>query len=231
MTDGYCSPTELTFESAMEDAVDLLRNRVAVIRTTISDLGKFASRLVPSGPNETRPLAAANVPGRLFAAPSLAVFTTFYMQRCEFVRTQREQLLRTLMVMRAEPLNPERIRALAAIDIVFNDKPTVRSKWKEFYESLTSPAYKDNSNAGFVWLTKQNEMLAEMARTIGYGKTVGYEELMRLYAPQAFADNAAMTQDSQKEFLLVLKASENFSEPRKGDVMQLKPAAAKGTGG
>jgi hypothetical protein len=68
-------------------------------------------------------------------------------------------------------------------------------------------------------------MLAAMERAIGYGKTIGYEELQRQYAPQAFADSAALTQEIGKETLRVLKASENLGDPRKADgsVVPLKP--------
>jgi hypothetical protein len=35
----------------------------------------------------------------------------------------------TLIALRAEPLNPERIRSLVTIDVAFRDKPSVRAKW------------------------------------------------------------------------------------------------------
>jgi hypothetical protein len=161
----------------------------------------------------------------LLAGPALGVGMTFYFQNRNFVRGQRVELLKTLLSLRAEPLNPERIRALATIDVVFSDKPSVRAKWKEFFESVTNPALAGNQNAGFVWMTKQNEMLAEMAKTVGLGRAIGYEELSRMYSPQSFVDNVALLAESQKEFLRVLKASENFGTPKKAEaeVLQLKP--------
>jgi len=159
----------------------------------------------------------------LIAGPTLAVAMTLYFQKREFIRNQRIQLLKTLMAMRAEPVNPERIRALAVIDVVFNDKPSVRVKWKEYYEALNNPVYRTDPNAYQVWFNKQNEMLAEMAKAIGYGGAIGYEELQRMYSPQAYTDNAVMTQEAQKELLRVLKASENFGSAKRAEVVPLKP--------
>jgi hypothetical protein len=163
----------------------------------------------------------------LILGPMLAVGLSFFVQKRDFVRQQRMSILRTLLSMRAERLNPERIRALGLIDLVFYNKPAVRAKWSAYYESLNNPAYRTDPNAGNVWVTKENEMLVEMARAIGYGKAIGYEELQRTYAPQAFADNAALQQEAQKELIRVLKASEHMGEARKeSQVSQLKPPAS-----
>jgi hypothetical protein len=166
----------------------------------------------------------------LIAGPSLGVGISLYLQRREFIRQERIRVFKALLAFRAEPVNPERIRTLAIIDVVFTDKPLVRAKWREYYEALNNPAYANNPNGAFIWMTKQNEMLAEMARAIGYGGSVGYEELARAYAPQAFFDNANLQTAMGKEALRVLQASENFGLPRKPDtaVSQLKQTPAPG---
>lgn len=170
----------------------------------------------------------------LLAGPTIAVLLTLYVQRREFIRNQRFQLFRTLLGFRSERLNPERIRSLGLIDVVFSNDATVRAKWKEYYETLNNPAYVNNPNQGYIYMTKENEMLAAMARSIGYGKTIGYEELARQYAPQAFADNAALQSAMQQEALRVLRSSENFGVPRVPAVespaanVQNGPAAPKG---
>lgn len=153
----------------------------------------------------------------LIAGPSLAVTITIIFQRLEFIRSERVRLFQTLLALRAEPLNPDRIRTLAVIDVVFRSKPRVRAKWKEYYDALNNPAYLGTQNGYIIWLTKQNEMLAEMARAIGYGRAIGYEELQRMYAPQAFADNANLQAAMGKEALRVLQASENFGTPRRNE--------------
>lgn len=150
----------------------------------------------------------------LIGGPAIGVGLSVLLQNRDFVRRERMRLFQTLVAMRPEPVNPERIRALALIDVVFRDKPTVRSKWKDYYETLNNPVHLNNPNAGYVFMTKQNEMLAEMARVLGYGRLIGYEELQRMYAPKAFADNAALQAAMGKEALRVLEASENLGTPR-----------------
>lgn len=71
-------------------------------------------------------------------------------------------------------------------------------------------------------------MLAAMARSLGYGKTIGYEELARQYVPQAFTDNAALQNAMGREALRVLKASENFGTRRRpGSDDEEQPAAPR----
>jgi len=53
-------------------------------------------------------------------------------------------------------------------------------------------------------------MLAEMARALGYGKDVGFEEITRSYKPQGVVDNAALQRSMQSEFIRVLKNTENM---------------------
>jgi hypothetical protein len=101
------------------------------------------------------------------------------------------------MAFRLDPFNAERIKALGLIDIVFHNVPEIRAKWKEYYESLNDPKYKDLANdAANVWRGKQNAMLAEMAQSLGYGKEIKYEEIDRAYAPILFLNNALVAQNT-----------------------------------
>lgn len=149
----------------------------------------------------------------LIAGPTLAVSITFVFQRREFVRNQRLTVFNTLMATRTNVTNPDFLRSLAMIDVVFSKKPHVLAKWHEYYESMQNPAFND-TNGGFIRLGKMNEMLAEMAKAMGYGKSIGFGELMRVYNPQVLADVAKIQKDTAEEFLRVLKASENLGTAR-----------------
>jgi hypothetical protein len=63
-------------------------------------------------------------------------------------------------------------------------------------------------------LVKLNEMLAEMARAVGYGSSIGFGELVRVYNPQALGNAQQLQRETSEEFLRVLRESENFGTPR-----------------
>lgn len=154
----------------------------------------------------------------LIVGPTLAVGITLWAEARKNIRNQRLWVFQTLMAYRLDPFNAERIKALALIDVVFHKVPAVKSSWKEYYDSLNDPKYKDSANNAFeVWKRKQNEMLAEMAQALGYGKEIKYAEIERAYAPMLFANNAMLAQKSAAEWLRVLQNSENLGTPRKDE--------------
>ena len=150
----------------------------------------------------------------LIVGPLLAVGITLLAQRLANIRNERLWVFQTLMAYRSDPFNSERIKALALIDVSYRKVPAVRNAWKEYYDALNDPKYKDSPNAFEVWRRKQNEMLAEMAQALGYGKDIKYGEIDRVYAPILFANNAMTAQQSATEWLRVLKNSENLGTPR-----------------
>jgi hypothetical protein len=159
----------------------------------------------------------------LVLGPLLAVAITLFAQHLNNVRAQRLWIFQTLMAFRMDAFNAERIKALALIDVAFHNVASIRQKWKEYYEALNNPIYKEGqNNAVNAWNKKQNVMLAEMAQFLGYGKQIGYEEIERAYAPMLFANNAARGEKLATEVLRVLENSENLGEPRKRDGDQPK---------
>lgn len=152
----------------------------------------------------------------LVVGPALAVALQLYAQKRGQLRAQRLYVFQTLLAYRQDPFNAERVKALCLIDIVFHNVPSVRAKWKEYYSALGDPQYNDGQNdAVNVWIQKQNIMLAEMAKVLGYGREIGYEEITRSYAPKQYNLNFLATQKAQTELLRLLEGSENFGTPRK----------------
>jgi predicted DNA-binding transcriptional regulator AlpA len=125
-------------------------------------------------------------------------------------------VFQTLLAYRQDWFNAERVKALCLIDIVFHNVPSVRAKWKEYYEALSDPTFKDGQNdAVNVWAQKQNVMLAEMAKVLGYGREIGYEEITRSYAPKQYNLNFLASQKMQTELLRVLENSESLGMSRR----------------
>lgn len=58
----------------------------------------------------------------LLGGPIFGVAVTVVYQRRDFVRQQRMNVFKTLIAMRAEPFNVDRIRALGLIDVVFHTR-------------------------------------------------------------------------------------------------------------
>lgn len=149
----------------------------------------------------------------LLGGPVFGVFATLVYQRREFVRQQRMNVFKTLIAMRGEPFNVDRIRALGLIDVVFHDKKRVREKWAEYYESLNNPGLNDN-NGAIIRLGKYNDLLSAMATVLGYGKDFGFSDLTRVYNPQISATFTQIQAETAVEWLRLLKASENLGAPK-----------------
>lgn len=151
----------------------------------------------------------------LVAGPSLAVWLTLYMQKRDKVRGQRLDVFQTLLAYRQDWFNAERVKALCLIDFAFHNVPSVRAKWKEYFEALSDPQFNDGKNDALnVWKLKQDVMIAEMAKVLGYGNEIAIEEIARSYAPKQYTLNILYTQAAQTELLRLLQNSENFGTPR-----------------
>jgi len=160
----------------------------------------------------------------LVVGPALAVGLQLWFNKRSAVRGQRLWVFQTLLAYRQDWFNAERIKALCLIDIVFHNVPTVRAKWKEYYDSLCDPQFNDGKNdAVNVWKKKQNVMIAEMARVLGYGREIGYEEIERSYSPKQYGINALWGQALQSELLRVLQNSESLGQPRNNGTTALVP--------
>jgi len=147
----------------------------------------------------------------LVTGPVLAVLISLWAQKRSAIRGQRLWVFQTLMACRMDAFNPERIKALGMIDVIFHNAGEVRARWKEYYEALGDPAHSGSTlEDAIYWRKKQNNMLAAMAQNLGFGKNIGMEEIERAYAPKQFSINAQTSAEMQAELLRVLKASKSF---------------------
>jgi hypothetical protein len=164
----------------------------------------------------------------LVTGPAIAVGISLWAQNRDRIRNKRLDVFETLLAYRQDAFNPRRVKALCLIDIAFHNVPTVRAKWKEYFDALSDPQYRDGQNdAVDVWRQKQNVMLAEMARVLGYGSQIGYEEITRAYAPKQYNLNFLTSRKLQSELLRVLENSQNFGTPQQlGSSEQQRPGAS-----
>ena len=147
----------------------------------------------------------------LILGPVLAVIVSQIVERNKVVRNKRLWLFETLMANHADKFNPERIKALALIDVFFRKVPAVRACWKEYHDALSDPTYNDGKNNGVtVWTKKENVMLSVMASSLGFGSDITYEELERAYAPKLYTSNAITAQKTATEWLRVLENSDRL---------------------
>ncbi len=117
------------------------------------------------------------------------------------------------MATRADPLNMERIKALALIDVVFYKEDSVRAKWRDWHEALTNTSLND-ARGWEIRNLKYNDLLSEMAKAVGFDKITA-NEIQRTYSPEFFLTNARMQGATAIEFHRVLKNSQNFGADRK----------------
>src|SRR2546422_4716771 len=78
----------------------------------------------------------------ILVGPILAVVTQFVWQIYRQKHDQKFWVFNTMMSMRGFPLNPDFIRAVNSIDVVFFKNQKIRDRWKDVLEHLSSDAYK-----------------------------------------------------------------------------------------
>src|SRR5260370_3589795 len=84
---------------------------------------------------------------------------------------QKFWVFNTMMSMRGFPLNPDFIRAVNSIDVVFYENQKIRDRWKDVLAHLSSDAYKPENFAQQVFEKFRDllsVLLAEMAKDLGY---------------------------------------------------------------
>lgn len=142
----------------------------------------------------------------IVASPLVAVLVSVRLQDRKERRQQQLWTLSTLIANRSDPLNPDNIRALNLIDLVFHDKSRVRQLWREYYEMLNNAGL--NNPVGWQQRSDKNiELITEMARDLGYGKAISHLDVGRVYRPVGVWEQLEKNREVQEEFLRVLKAT------------------------
>jgi hypothetical protein len=156
--------------------------------------------------------AAVNVIA-LLLSPVLAVGVTLWYQHTKERRDAKVQILNTLMQTRHQSLpTDERVRALNMIDVVFRDSTEVRSLWHQYFDMLANDGL--NNPLGYSQRNKKYlELLAEMARDVGYGRTLTHLDIDRVYTPIGLGKYNERSEAMADEFLRVLKAVQGPAVP------------------
>lgn len=137
-------------------------------------------------------------------SPVVAVLITLWVQHRKEKRQSRLWILSTLIANRHQPLNPDNIRAINMIDFIFHNNQEVRRLWHEYYDMLSNAGL--NNEMGWKQRSqKNNELITEMAKVMGYGKTISHLDIDRIYNPSGNVDQLLASQEIQKELMRVLK--------------------------
>jgi len=115
----------------------------------------------------------------IFLSPVVALLVSVIHQSWKEKRDRKFLVFLTLYSTRHKVSgNEEYVKALNAIDVVFNECAAVRAKWKEYYELLNQP------QSAAIWADKYAELLRAIARDIGYKNAIDHQDLNRVYVPQ-----------------------------------------------
>jgi hypothetical protein len=107
----------------------------------------------------------------IVVGPILAVVTQLVWQKMRLKRDQKLWVFSTMMSLRAVPLNPDFIKAVNFIDVVFYNNKKIRDRWKAVLAHLSSDAYKPENFTPAAFERFRDllaELLAEMAKDLGY---------------------------------------------------------------
>jgi hypothetical protein len=103
------------------------------------------------------------------------------------------------------------VNALNLIDVVYQDSPIIVRSWHDLFQIIVTKPWNEQRYA-HAYL----DLLSAMAKDVGY-KGLTQTDIDKFYSPEALGNAVSMQAETQKEFLRVLKASENFGLPRKVD--------------
>lgn len=170
------------------------------------------------------PLAVTNVVA-LALSPLIAVLVTLWYQQRRERRNSQVWVFNSLIGNRHTPLNHDAIRALNLIDVVFHDNAKVRQLWREYLDMLGNQGLANPQ--GFQQRqTKNLEMITEMAKALGYGRTITHLDIDRIYYPQGLVNYDQRGEDIANELLRVLRNTEAFqASPRLSDITSVPSPA------
>ena len=153
----------------------------------------------------------------LVLSPLVAVLVSLWLQDRNERRKEKRLILATIWANRRNIVQIDAVRALNMIDIVFHDQARVRQIWKELYDMYHNQGL--NNELGFEQrANKEKELVVEMGKNLGYGKTITALDAERVYHPTGLADYFAKSNALLDELLRVLKSSGGVQfAPKAGD--------------
>ena len=138
--------------------------------------------------------------------PIAAVVITLWHQGRKQRRDAKMGVFFTLMANRKlQPIQPEWVRALNLIDVIFADAPKVLAAWSSFYDYIHIEPMDTKQ-----FEHRHIELLTAIARDLGF-KDLAQVSIDKYYAPRGLGDDMTRQRDIQVELLRVLKGTERLS--------------------
>lgn len=144
----------------------------------------------------------------IIVSPLVAVLVGQYLQNKEKKRADKMDIFKTLMIWRGMGWTLDSVKALNTIEVVFGDDKKVINQWKNYYNSLCI----ENPSETELLLIKNegNKLLAVMAKSLGYKKTVTWETIQKPYIPKGLTDNMNQQQQYQNVQMNAIKAVNEY---------------------
>jgi len=162
-------------------------------------------------------------------SPVVAIVISLWVQSRNEVRQAQRGLLATLVTNRRAPINNDKVQALNMIDVIFSKKKQVRTLWHEYFEMLNNTGL--NNETGFELRNKKElELITEVARAAGFGKSITHLDMDRIYRPVGLWDQIHWGQDFQTELLRVLRATARLQVDVQAPIQPPSPGGASGGG-
>ena len=146
----------------------------------------------------------------LLVSPVIAVVITLWFQWWNEKRRSKLWAFHTLLGYRHAPLSEEPLRALNSIDALFYKDASVRRLWHDYFSMLNNEGL-NNENGWRQRNTKYLEMLAEMAKVLGYGQKLTHLDIDRVYRPTGVAMAAERSEALADELLRVLRGTQGLA--------------------
>ena len=146
------------------------------------------------------------------------------MQQSEERRRQKIQVFTTLMQERSAIWTEAAVRALNAIDVVFNDARPVREAWAALLHTL-SPQQNAPLHAQ---QDRLRDLLSSMATDLGLANEIRIDDLNRVYLPTPLAQERFMRDIERQQALARIQQAQgqpaaNVAPPQGGSVWPPPP--------
>lgn len=117
----------------------------------------------------------------IIVIPIAAVLIGQWLQNRSEKRKDKMQIFKILMTSRIYGWTVDSVHALNVIDIIFADDENVRNAWKELHEKYTveNPTETQLNQIKIA----QYKLLEEIAKSLGYKKTITWETIQNPYIP------------------------------------------------
>ena len=139
----------------------------------------------------------------IFLGPLAGVLFTFWFQSRKDKTAQKHRLFLVLMGERKGlAISKSMAQALNSIDVVFADRPKIKTLWHVYYSLLHQSPGQQRDHA---WL----ELLTAMAKDLNYSH-ISQTDLDKFYIPQGHADDLEFQRKVSQQWSRVLENTERF---------------------